>query len=214
MYKTRPLSEDDDDLREALRYFKSPMEELDWKSMDLSEEELAFIKYKTEIFIWKTTEDRVSGPYYSDPYWIHRMKWVSLLMDGRFSENETKNKMICTVRGHPFTFDFIITSGLYKYCVCIFEIDRWMKESALKGKHYDIPYVLHLRKVASQNGIHTLSKEEQGVLNKVFYDGTSILNCFSDYFRIFKKRGNSQVKGGSNKRRTIRRKNKNTRRRL
>ena len=163
---------------------------LNWKTMELSENDLKEIMNKTEIFIWKTTEDRVSGPNYSKPFWIHRMKWVNMLMEGRFSENVTKNKIICTIKGNPLTFEYIIDSGLYKYCVCIFEIDRWIREGKLNGKNYDINYILKLRQKAS-NAQNILTKDEQNILNKVFYDGTSILECFSEYFRIFKKRSDS-----------------------
>ena len=164
--------------------------DLDWKTMGLSENDLEEICDKTERFIWKTTEDRVSGPNYSPPYWSHRMKWVNMLMEGRIIENETKNKIICTINGKPLTFEYIIESGLYKYCVCIFEIDRWIREGRLKGEDYDINYVLELRRKAS-NTQNVLTKDEKNILNKVFYDGTSILECFSEYFRIFKKRSDS-----------------------
>ena len=49
---------------------------------------------------------------------------------------------------------------------------------------------MELRRKAS-NTQNVLTKDEKNILNKVFYDGTSILECFSEYFRIFKKRSDS-----------------------
>lgn len=158
---------------------------LDWKALDLDLHELREIIDKTDRFIWKITEDRVSGRNYSHPYWTDRMKWVHMLMEGRFYEDATKTKIICTIRGNPLTFEYIIDSGLYKYCVCIFEIDRWIKDSKLKGKNYDIGYILKLRQKASTSK-DTLTTDETKILNTVFYDGTTILECLSEYFRIFK----------------------------
>ena len=52
----------------------------------------------------------------------YRMHWISLLLQGRFSEPETKNQVIATVRGHELTLEFIILSKLYHFLVYHYEI--------------------------------------------------------------------------------------------
>jgi len=176
-------------------------EQFDWKTANFTTKEFAEISDATSTFIWKTTEDRVSGPNYSHPYWTHRMKWVNMLMEGRIKENSTKNKIIYTTDdGHNLTFKYIINSGLYKFTVCLFEIKLWIYRKQLEGKDYDINFLFKLRAKMSNN--KELTEEESKTIAMDFFDGTSMMECLSDFFIILKNNilfKKELEKGGSNK---------------
>lgn len=156
----------------------------DWRTENLTSDELNHIFYSTNMFIVKITNDRAGGPY-----WTDRMRWVDMLMAGRFTESVTKDHVVCTIRNNPLTFEYIITSKLYKYLVCYYEISRWIEKNYKNNNanSYNMHELLILGRKNSNGVLSNLTLEERHVLDHVFFDGTTIANCLSNFAIPFRR---------------------------
>ena len=200
--------------KEVMVAKKAKMEYVfDWREETLTQDELSEIYDSTNFFIMEITEDRVSGPTGSKngPYWTDRMNWVDMLINGRFYEPTTLNHIVCTIRGNPLTFKYIISSELYQYLVCYYEIVRWNNTNLKENKKvYDTKTLFKLARKAARD-TKGLSKEDKKVLYKNFFDGSSIGECVNNFFIRFRKNMKSETlkiggKVRSNKHNTRKRK--------
>jgi len=162
----------------------------DWREETFSPDELSEIFDSTNFFIMEITDDRVDGPPGSKrgPYWTDRMRWVDMLMVGRIRESASLNHIVCTIRGNPLTFEYIISSELYKYLVCYYEIVRWNNTNSKENKKvYNMEELFRLGRQVSGGDLESLTKEQIAVLNKIFFDGTTIGDCVHNFIRRFRK---------------------------
>ena len=139
---------------------------------EMDDAEQKNLLYLTDRYILRLTEDRAG------PYWTHRLKWITMMLDGAFYEPPAvKDRVIyTTAAGTVLTFRYIMESGIYNHLVCDAEI----------GKTNNVPALLNIRHRLSTN--QPVTPEEAKAMNRVLYTGTTVASCMASNFRSFRKK--------------------------